>query len=76
MEHGRSKAAVMLHEARPSSTPDAAEMPHGAPSIAHPIAEEISHFTGHSRNINLEDTVIVPPGPMENLALEHGKYLQ
>ena len=47
-------------------------MPRGAPGIAHPIAEEISHTTGHSRNINPGETVLIPPGPMETLALEHG----
>ena len=72
VEHGHSTAAVRLHQAPPSLTPDAAETPRGALGIAHPFAEEISDTTCHSRNINLEDTVIKTAGPMENLALEHG----
>ena len=61
VEHGCSTATVRLHEALPSSTPDAAEMPRGGRGIAHPIPEEISDTNGHSRNINTEDTVIIPP---------------
>ena len=72
VEHGCSTTAFRLHEVLPSSTPGAAEMPRCAPDIAHPIPEEISDTTDHSRNISAEDTVIIPPGPVENLALEHG----
>ena len=72
MEHRCSTAAFGLHEAPPSSTPGAAEMPRGVPDIAHPIPEEISDTTDHSRNISPEDTVLLPPEPVENLALEHG----
>ena len=72
VEHGCSTAAFRLHEVPPSSTPGAAETPRGAPDIAHPIPEEISDTTDHSRNISPEDTVIIPPEHVENLALEHG----
>ena len=71
-EHGCSTAPFRLHEVPPSSTPGAAETPRGAPDIAHPIPEEISDTTDHSRNISPEDTVIIPPEHVENLALEHG----
>ena len=72
VEHGCSTATFQLHEAPPSSTPGAAEMPSGVLDIAHPIPEEISDTTDHSRNISPENTVIIPPGHVGNLALEHG----
>ena len=72
VEHGCSTTAFRLHKAPPSSTPGAAEMHQGVPNIAHPIPEEIFDTTDHSRNISPEDTVIIPLGPVENLALEHG----
>ena len=52
VEHERTMAVVRLDEGPHSSNPDAAETPRGAPGIVHPIAEEIFHTTGHSRNIN------------------------